>query len=122
MTSRTIRLSALFVAMLALAACAAHQASTAVQPQAPHYDGTGHCNDNGNDSLCTYASAIPYDSSQGFYIDYKDDDYVDPGADPGSGSTAKLPWWTINLSRFLCPPSSLDPSGSDCSLPNNPVY
>ena len=34
MTSRTIRLSALFVAMLALAACAAHQASTAVQPQA----------------------------------------------------------------------------------------
>ena len=37
MTSRTIRLSALFVAMLALAACAAHQASTAVQPQAPGF-------------------------------------------------------------------------------------
>ena len=37
MTSRTIRLSALFVAMLALAACAAHQASTAVQPEAPGF-------------------------------------------------------------------------------------
>ena len=37
MTSKTIRLSALFVAMLALAACAAHQASTAVQPQAPGF-------------------------------------------------------------------------------------
>jgi len=37
MTSRSIRLSALFVAMLALAACAAHQASTAVQPQAPGF-------------------------------------------------------------------------------------
>jgi hypothetical protein len=37
MPNRTIRLSALFVAMLALAACAAHQASTAVQPQAPGF-------------------------------------------------------------------------------------
>ena len=37
MTSKTIRLSALFVAMLALAACAAHQASSAVQPQAPGF-------------------------------------------------------------------------------------
>jgi len=37
MTSRTIRLSALFIAMLALAACAAHQTSAAVQPQAPGF-------------------------------------------------------------------------------------
>ena len=37
MTSKRTRLSALFVAMLALAACAAHQASTAVQPQAPGF-------------------------------------------------------------------------------------
>ncbi|MEP7005141.1 MAG: hypothetical protein ABI810_04100 [Sphingomonas bacterium] len=37
MISRTIRLSALFVAILALAACAAHQASSAVQPQAPGF-------------------------------------------------------------------------------------
>ena len=37
MTSKTIRLSALFVAMLALAACAAQQSSAAVQPQAPGF-------------------------------------------------------------------------------------
>ena len=37
MTNRMIRLSALFVAMLALAACAAHQTSAAVQPQAPGF-------------------------------------------------------------------------------------
>ena len=37
MANKTIRLSALFVVMLALAACAAHQASTAVQPQAPGF-------------------------------------------------------------------------------------
>ena len=37
MTSRTIRLSALFVAMLALSACAEHQESSAVQPQAPGF-------------------------------------------------------------------------------------
>jgi hypothetical protein len=37
MTSRTIRLSALFVVTLALAACAAHQASSTVAPQAPGF-------------------------------------------------------------------------------------
>jgi len=37
MATKTIRLSALFVAMLALAACAAHQTSAAVQPQAPGF-------------------------------------------------------------------------------------
>ena len=37
MTNRTIRLSALFVVTLALAACAAHQASSTVAPQAPGF-------------------------------------------------------------------------------------
>ena len=37
MTGKTIRLSALFVVMLALAACAAHQPGSAVQPQAPGF-------------------------------------------------------------------------------------
>ena len=37
MATKTIRLSALFVAMLALAACAAQQSSAAVQPQAPGF-------------------------------------------------------------------------------------
>ena len=37
MTNRTLRLSALFAVMLALAACAAHQTSAAVAPQAPGF-------------------------------------------------------------------------------------
>src|SRR4051812_24083042 len=37
MNGKMIRLPVLFVAMLALAACAAHQASSAVQPQAPGF-------------------------------------------------------------------------------------
>ena len=37
MINRTVRLSALFAAMLALAACAAHQSSATVAPQAPGF-------------------------------------------------------------------------------------
>jgi hypothetical protein len=37
MINRTVRLSALFVALLALAACAAHQSSATVAPQAPGF-------------------------------------------------------------------------------------
>ena len=37
MIGKTTRLSALLVALLALAACAAHQTSAAVQPQAPGF-------------------------------------------------------------------------------------
>ena len=37
MIGKTIRLSALLAVMLALAACAAHQTSAAVQPQAPGF-------------------------------------------------------------------------------------
>jgi hypothetical protein len=99
----------------------------AVQPSAPHYE-AGHCNDNGNDLLCRMASTIPYDAALGgFYYDYGNDDYWDPAADPRSGSSVKLGWWTVNLSRFLCPPAPTpDPSGAaraDCTRPNaNPGY
>ena len=98
----------------------------AVQPSAPHYTG-GHCNDNGNDLLCLFNSAIPYDPNLGgYYYDYGNDDYWDPAADPTSGSTAKLRWWTVNLSRFICPPK-LNPETStlqaDCNTANsNPGY
>ena len=37
MIAKKLRLPALFVAMLVLAACAAHQTSAAVQPQAPGF-------------------------------------------------------------------------------------
>jgi hypothetical protein len=99
----------------------------AVQPSAPHYAG-GHCNDNGNDLLCLMASTIPYDPALGgFYYDYGNDDYWDPAADPYSSSTAKLRWWTVNLSRFLCPPApapdTFTAPRADCTRPNsNPGY
>lgn len=97
----------------------------AVQPSAPHYVG-GHCNDNGNDLLCLFASTIPYDANLGgYYFDYGNDDYWDPVADPTSGSQQKLGWWTVNLSRFMCP-SSLDLATgmfrANCEIPNSPAY
>ena len=49
------------------------------------------------------------------YFDYGLDDYWDPAADPDSGSTAKLAWWTVNLSKFLCP-------AAGCDFPNDPQY
>jgi hypothetical protein len=96
----------------------------AVQPQAPHYD-AGHCNDHGNDVLCRSASAIPYDPEGGRHFDYGNDDYWDPAADPASGSTGKLGWWTVNLSRFLCPPAEpFDAAApaADCTRPNRAGY
>jgi hypothetical protein len=94
----------------------------AVQPSAPHYT----CNDNGNDVLCLFASAIPYDPNLGgYYFDYSDDDYWDPTADPTTGSQQKLGWWTVNLSRFLCPPRFDLATGTlraDCESQNTPGY
>ena len=86
----------------------------AVQPSAPH-NNSGHCNDWGNDIMCSGA-VVPYDATQPRVYDYGNDDYWDPVADPASGSTAKLGWWTVNLSRFVCP-------ATGCDQPNsNPGY
>lgn len=98
----------------------------AVQPSAPHYSG-GHCNDHGNDLLCLFQSTIPYDANLGgYYFDYRNDDYWDPAADPTSGSTGRLAWWTVNLSRFICPPGANPGTGAlqaDCNTANsNPGY
>jgi len=97
----------------------------AVSPSAPHYTAGAHCVDNANDILCNGSSAIPFDSSLGgAYVDYRNDDYWDPGADVYSGApaSAKLGWWTVNLNRFLCPPSASDPTAADCAGPNSPAY
>ncbi len=77
----------------------------AVQYTAPNNDG-GHVNDNANDVLGRFASTIPY--SGGLLYDYGLDDYWDPRADPTSGSAATLAWWTVNLSRFVCPASGFE--------------
>jgi hypothetical protein len=92
----------------------------AVQSVAPN-NNAGHCKDNRNDVLCN-AGPAPYDPSLGMYIDYNDDDYWDPAADPDSGSTRKLGWWTVNLNRFLCPPAAPGARTADCTQPNRPAY
>jgi hypothetical protein len=95
---------------------AAHElghALGALQRGAPSaYDGA-HCNDSAEDVMCNLVKGIK--DTGPATIDWSRNDYWDPAADPGSGSTAKLPWWTVNLSRFLCP-------SLDCSLPNTTDY
>jgi len=103
----------------------------AINPAAPHTDGSGHCNDNGNDILCLgrAGTTVPYDPALGgYYVDAGNDDYWNPAADPFASSSAKLGWWTINLSRFLCPPAAgtVNPQTgapyTDCSVAASPGY
>jgi len=64
---------------------------------APHADGGGHCSDAVEDTLCNADS--PTRSTgvfEGEFFDYGNDDYWDPPLGP------PLPWWTVDLSRFLC--------------------
>ncbi|MFL5895573.1 MAG: hypothetical protein ACJ76Z_10755 [Thermoleophilaceae bacterium] len=64
----------------------------ALQRSAPHaFDGY-HCDDSPGDTMCVF-SGLP---SGGTYFDYGNDDYWDPPGGP------PLPWWTVDLSRFLC--------------------
>lgn len=82
----------------------------AVLSAAPHFVAGSHCNDNANDVMCVFASTVPY--SGGLLYDAGEDDYWDPAADPASGSSRKLPWWTVNLSRFICPMAGCDSPNS----------
>ena len=87
----------------------------AVQVIAPNSYGS-HCIDSGNDVMCLgQPTRIPYSPDAGLYYDYGLDDYWDPIADPTSGSKKKLRWWTVNLSKFICPRSG-------CSNPSTPEY
>nr|MDP8943759.1 hypothetical protein [Actinomycetota bacterium] len=70
----------------------------ALQQRAPHAFDGAHCDDAYEDTMCY--SRAPRRSSghyQSLFFDYGNDDYWDP---PGG---APLPWWTVNLSRFVCP-------------------
>lgn len=85
----------------------------ALQSVAPHaYDGA-HCNDSGEDTMC-YTAATSVDTG-GPDFDYNNDDYWDPAANPKLGSQGRLPWWTANLSKFICPTTG-------CGSPSTPVY
>src|SRR5215212_8453107 len=70
-----------------------------LQQVAPHaFDGS-HCNDAYEDTMCYSNSPRVADGQRGLFFDYGNDDYWDPPA-PGA---SPLPWWTVNLNRFLCP-------------------
>lgn len=66
----------------------------ALQSVAPNQFDGAHCDDNAEDVMC-YTSQTTYDSG-GPEFDYHNDDYWDPPA-------TKLTWWTVNLSKYVCP-------------------
>ena len=85
----------------------------ALQQISPHAFDGAHCNDSAEDVMCYRSSSTPDTGGQAF--DWKNDDYWDPAASPSSGSLVKLGWWTVNLSRFVCPPAG-------CSQASTPSY
>ena len=84
----------------------------ALQPAAPHaFDGS-HCDDAIEDTMCYSNSPRVASGQRGTFFDYRNDDYWDPPAG------AALPWWTVNLSRFLCPDASCNLApGADAPTP-----
>ncbi|HEX2700253.1 MAG TPA: hypothetical protein VHM89_08645 [Acidimicrobiales bacterium] len=83
----------------------------ALQAAAPNAFDGAHCDDSNEDTMCYVFTTAP--DTGGATFDYGNDDYWDPVA---AGGSAKLPWWTVNLSRFVCPP------GGDCTKPNIAEY
>jgi hypothetical protein len=70
----------------------------ALQPDAPHTTDGVHCNDAYEDTMCELESPkLVGGPFNGLYFDYGNDDYWDPP------QGAPLGWWTVNLSRFICP-------------------
>lgn len=77
----------------------------ALQPDAPNTSDGVHCNDAFEDTMCAWESPkIAGGPFNGVYFDYGNDDYWDPPQGPALG------WWTLNLSRFICP-------DKDCNRP-----
>jgi hypothetical protein len=83
----------------------------ALQPEAPHaFDGS-HCNDAYEDTMCYSNSPQVADGQRGTFFDYKNDDYWSlPGA--------PLPWWTVDLNRFLCPDATCNQVGGNTANPD----
>jgi hypothetical protein len=70
----------------------------AVVSSAPHSEQGGHCTDAFEDTMCTADAPVVASGDFGQrFFDYGNDDYWDP---PGG---AQLGWWTVDLSRFVCP-------------------
>ena len=88
----------------------------AVQTAAPNNSDGAHCNDSAEDVMC-YRNSNPPDTG-GPVFDYAANDYWDPAADPSIDATdprfgTKLGWWTVNLSRFICPTSGCQDANSN---------
>ncbi|MDQ3981557.1 MAG: zinc-dependent metalloprotease [Actinomycetota bacterium] len=77
----------------------------ALQRAAPHAFDGAHCNDSAEDVMC-YTSQTSVDTGSPAF-DWNNDDYWDPAANPALAGTERaqvtLSWWTVNLSRFVCP-------------------
>jgi hypothetical protein len=76
----------------------------AVVSKAPNASGEGHCTDAFEDTMCL--PTAPNRASGAYhelFFDYGNDDYWDPAG-------GALPWWTVNLNRFLC-------ENATCNLP-----
>jgi hypothetical protein len=70
----------------------------ALQPDAPNTTDGVHCNDAFEDTMCGWeAPKLANGTFNGLWFDYGNDDYWDPPQGQPLG------WWTLNLSRFICP-------------------
>ena len=85
----------------------------ALQRRAPNQFDGAHCDDSAEDVMC-YRSHTSNDTGDGVF-DYNNDDYWDPIANPALGSSRKLKWWTVNLSKYICPLTG-------CQNPSTPAY
>lgn len=91
----------------------------ALQSVAPHAFDGAHCDDSNEDVMCYYNDAAPDTGNAVF--DWGTDDYWDPIANPhpennpSLAAADKLPWWTVNLSKYICPTTG-------CGSPNTPEY
>ena len=80
----------------------------AVQSRAPNLSTGAHCDDAYEDAMCDVSAPrrLRGEREEALFFDYGNDDYWDPPAGP------PLPWWTVNLSRFLCPTATCNvPTG-----------
>jgi hypothetical protein len=89
----------------------------ALQPDAPNTTDGVHCNDAYEDTMCGIESPkVAAGPFNGLYFDYGNDDYWDPP------HGAALGWWTLNLSRFICPDSGCNrPAGSGHTAAARPI-
>lgn len=86
----------------------------ALQQVAPSAFDGAHCDDSAEDTMC-YTSATDGHDWGGPEFDHGNDDYWDPIANPNGGSPSRLPWWTVNLSKFVCPTTG-------CTYASTPEY